>query len=74
MLAFQLKKTDYETKVNKIEKKISDHSHGKQITTPEFNKLTGENFVARLAQENLVTKTDLLALSMNHIIAMVVMV
>ena len=42
MLAFQLKKTDYETKVNKIEKKISDHSHGKQITTPEFNKRTGE--------------------------------
>ena len=28
------------------------------ITTPEVKKLTAENFVARLAQANLVTKTD----------------
>ena len=28
------------------------------ITTPEFNKLTAENFAARLAKANLVTKTD----------------
>ena len=28
------------------------------MTTPEFNKLTAGNFAARLAQENLVTKTD----------------
>ena len=28
------------------------------ITTPEFNKLTAENFTARLKQANLVTKTD----------------
>ena len=26
--------------------------------TPEFNKLTAENFAARLAQSDLVTKTD----------------
>ena len=52
-----VKKTDYDTKVNKIEKKITDHSHDKYITTPEFDKLA-ENFAARLAQANLVTKTD----------------
>ena len=28
------------------------------ITTPEFNKLTAENFTARLAQGNLITKTE----------------
>ena len=39
-------------------KKITDHSHDKYITTPEFNKLTAENFAARLAQANLITKTD----------------
>ena len=32
--------------------------HDKYITTLEFNKLTAENFAARLAQSNLVTKTD----------------
>ena len=58
MLVIQLKKTDYNTKTNKIEKKITDHDHDKCITTPEFNKLTAENFVGRLAQPNLVTKAD----------------
>ena len=59
MLVIQSKKTEYNTKVNKIEKKITDHSHDKHITTPEFNKLTVENFAARLAQANLVAKRDL---------------
>ena len=58
MLAILLKKTDYDTKVNEIENKITDHNHDKYITTPVFNKLTAENFAARLAQANLVTKTD----------------
>ena len=39
-------------------KKLADHKHDKYITTPEFNKLTVENFAARLAQANLITKTD----------------
>ena len=30
----------------------------KYITTPEFNNLTADVFNARLAQANLVTKTD----------------
>ena len=53
-----VKKTDYDTKVKEIEKKITDHKHDKYITTPEFNKLTAENFAARLAQANLITETD----------------
>ena len=52
-------KTDYNTKINEIEKKIPDHDHDKYITTSEFNKLTTENFKARLAQANLETKTIL---------------
>ena len=32
-----VKKTDSETKISDIEKKITDHDHDKYITTPEFN-------------------------------------
>ena len=35
-----VKKTDYSKKINEIENKITDHDHGKHITTQEFNKLT----------------------------------
>ena len=52
------KKSYYDTKVNEIEKKINDHNYDKYITTPDFNKLTAENFPAKLAQANLVTMTD----------------
>ena len=38
--------------------KIADRNHDKYITTQEFNKLTIEKFNARLAQANLITKTD----------------
>ena len=41
--------TDYNTKINEIEKKIIDHNHDKYLTTPEFKKLTAENFAARVA-------------------------
>ena len=47
MLVIQSKKTDYNTKINEIEKKISGHYHDRYITTPEFSKLTAENFTAR---------------------------
>ena len=53
-----VKKTNYNTKISEIEKKVTDHDHDEYITTPEFIKLTAENFTARLAQANLVTKTD----------------
>ena len=36
------------TKINEVENKIPDHA--KYITTQEFNKLTPENFAARLKQ------------------------
>ena len=35
-----VKKTDYNTKINEIKKKITDHNCDKYITTPEFNKFT----------------------------------
>ena len=44
--------------IRETERKIIDHIHDKYIITPEFNKLTVENFAARLAQADLVTKTD----------------
>ena len=50
--------TKHDAKKSGIEKKVTDHDHDKYITTSEFNKLTTENFKARLGQENLVTKTD----------------
>ena len=43
-----VKETDYNTKVSETEKKLTDHTHDKYITTPEFNKLTVENFAERL--------------------------
>ena len=44
------------TKIRDVENKVSNHA--KYITTQEFNKLTAENFPARLTQANLVSKTD----------------
>ena len=43
-----IKKTEYNTKVTEIENKLNNHKHDEYITTPEFNKLTAENFTARL--------------------------
>ena len=53
-----VKKTDYNTKVTKIENKLNNHNHNKYITTPEFNRLATDVFNARLAQTNLIAKTD----------------
>ena len=58
MLVVLLKKTDYNTKVIEIENKLSNHNHDKYINTSEFNKLAADVFNARLAQANLITKTD----------------
>ena len=51
-----VKKTDSNTKICEIEKKVTNHNHDRYITTPEFIKLTAENFAARLAEANLITK------------------
>ena len=53
-----VKKTDYDTKISELEKKLTDHNHDKYITTPEFNTLAASVFNARLSQANLITKTD----------------
>ena len=44
-------------KITEIEKKLTDHNRDKYVITPEFNTLAAV-FNARLAQANLVTKTD----------------
>ena len=44
--------------MSELEKKLSNHNHDKYITTPEFNTLAADVFNARLAQANLITKTD----------------
>ena len=55
-----VKKTNYNTKINETENKIAtDHDHDKYITTHEFNKLTSENFTARLVQSYLARKSDI---------------
>ena len=53
-----VKKTDYNAKVTEIEKKLTNHNHDKYIDTQEFNNLTADVFNARLAQANLITRTD----------------
>ena len=44
------------TKINEVKNEIPDNS--KYITTQECNKLTAENFEARLKQANLMNKID----------------
>ena len=53
------KKKDYNTKINEIKKKITDHNHNKYIATPEFNKFTSEIFDSRLKRENLLSQSDI---------------
>ena len=53
-----VKKTDYDTKITEIEKKLTDHNRDKYITIPEFNTLAASVFNARLAQVNLTTKRN----------------
>ena len=53
-----VKKTDYNTKISELEKKLTDHNHDKYIAMSEFNTLAADVFNARLAQANLITKTD----------------
>ena len=52
-----VKKANYNTKIIKLVKKLTDHNHEKYITTPEFDTLAASVCNARLAQANLITKT-----------------
>ena len=55
---FQVKKTDYNIKVTEIENKLTNHNHDKYIDTSEFDTLAANVFNTRIAQANLITKTD----------------
>ena len=46
-------------KNSEIEKKITDHNHDKNITTPEFDNFTLEVFALRLKRANLASKKDI---------------
>ena len=52
-----VKKTDYNTKITDIENILNNHNHDKYVATSEFNN-SAAVFNARLAQANLITKTD----------------
>ena len=54
-----VKKTNYKTKVAEIEKKLNSLNHDKYIDIEEFSKLAADVFNVKLAQANLVTKSDL---------------
>ena len=49
----------FEVSRNKYLQKNTDHDHFKCISVPEFNKLSVENFTARLTQANLANKSDI---------------
>ena len=55
-----VKKTDYNTKITDIENILNNHNHNhdKYVATSKFNTLAANVFNARLAQANLITKTD----------------
>ena len=42
-----VKKTNCNTKISELEKKLTDHNHDQYITTPEFNSLAASVFNAR---------------------------
>ena len=54
-----VKKAYYNTKISETEIKSTDHDHDKYIISPEFKKITAENFAARLAQEYFASKSDI---------------
>ena len=53
-----VKRTNYDTKISEIGKKLTDHDHKKYITTPDVNTLAADVFNARSAQANLIAKSD----------------
>ena len=51
-------KTNYDTKISDLEKKITDHDHDKYITTSEINALATNVANTKITQTNLATKTN----------------
>ena len=60
-----VQKTDYNTKITDIENKLNNHNHDKYVATSEFNTIAADVFNARLAQANIITKTDLMLSCLN---------
>ena len=54
-----VRESGYSTKINEIEKKITDHNLDKYITTPKFYKFKGEILNSRLKRANLASKKDI---------------
>ena len=52
-----VERIDQNTRIIELEQKLTNHDHGKYITTPKCNTLAAV-FNARLAQANMITKTD----------------
>ena len=63
MVSSLFKKIIYDAKISELEKKLTDHNHkdDKHIIIPVFNTLAADIFNTRLAQANLITKTDFAA-------------
>ena len=53
-----VRKTDYNTKITDNENELNNHNHDKYVATSEFNNLAANVFNTRLAEANLITKTD----------------
>ena len=51
-----VRKTDYDAKISKIEKKKLKHKHDKYSTTQKFNNLITDNSTARLEHAHFLTK------------------
>ena len=60
-LVIYLKKMTITQKLIKLQRKFN-HKHDNYITTQIFNKLTSENFEARLKEANLGSKNDIVDL------------
>ena len=59
-----VKKTDYDTKISEIEKKITDHNHNNNyITTQFFNKLTEHSIDNDVARNVVIFGVDNVSLS-----------
>ena len=54
-----VEKTDYDTKITEIKKKLTDNNDDKYVIASAFNTLAAGVFNVTLVQANLITKTDL---------------
>ena len=54
-----LLKSRFNKKISETEDEINNHDHDNYTTTQEFNKLTTDNFTARLKEANLASQNDI---------------